>query len=343
MRRRAVALLALAALPSAGCVLEKIFQRNVVALVSTPQPVLHRLRDPVRKDARLAALWVGHATVLLQLDDKFILTDPVFTDTVGGGFSRRLVEPGIAVNDLPPIDLAVVSHLHFDHLSLSSLDLLEPRLGQLLLPRGGLVYVPDYRFAIDEVARWQTFSLGDLKITAVPVKHPGFRYGADAAWMTASATGWVFEYHGLTVYFGGDTAYDKEAFRATGARFPGLDLAILPIGPVEPPEFTRPNHIDGREALQAFFDLGAAHMLPVHYDTFAHGVDPPGYAAEVLRRAVRATAVEERQIHLIPIGAQLTLHPTGAIQASPPVTSVPPGRRAPMLEGAPRRNSDTEK
>jgi N-acyl-phosphatidylethanolamine-hydrolysing phospholipase D len=262
------------------------------------------MQQPVRKDARLAALWVGHATVLVQIDDKLILTDPVFTDTVAGGFSKRLVEPGLDAKDLPPIDVAVISHMHFDHLSLGSLDLVETKLKHLLVPEEGLVYLPNYRFGMHEVPKWQTVDVGGVHVTAVPVSHPGFRYGADAAWMTKSATAWLFEYHGFTVYFGGDTAYDGEAFRETGKRFPKIDLALLPIAPVEPPSFARATHVDGREALRAFHDLGAKEMIPIHFDTFPHGIDPPGYATKVLREAMKEQAVPEERVHILCIGEQ---------------------------------------
>jgi L-ascorbate metabolism protein UlaG (beta-lactamase superfamily) len=304
--------LGLMALALQGCVPATILKRNVRALVSGPRPVEGRMRDPRRHDARISVTWVGHATVLLQLDDKFILTDPVLTETVGARFSRRLVQVGVAVEDLPPVDVAVVSHLHFDHLSLGSLDLLQGRLRMLCIPEEASVYVPDYPFEVREVPRWQSAELDGLRVTAVPVKHPGFRYGADAAWMTRSATGWVFEYHGLTVYFGGDTAYAREAFTATAARFPSIHLALLPIAPVEPPSFARPTHIDGAEALQAFLDLGAQHMVPIHYDTFAHGVDPPGYAVNVLRQAMASKGIGDERVHVLPIGGQFALGSTAA-------------------------------
>ncbi len=290
-----------------GCVAATILERNVVAWWGSPRRVPGRITAPARPDARIAALWVGHATVVVQLDDKFILTDPVFTETVGGGWSRRLVEPGLAARDLPAIDVVAISHMHIDHLSFATLDQIAPKVRQLVLPTHGLVYLPDYPFATDEVARWQTVTQGELRITAVPVRHSGYRYGADAAWMRASATGWLFEYHGLTVYFGGDTAYDQAAFAATAARFPHIDLAILPIGPVEPRASARRNHLDGREALAAFADLGATHMLPIHYDTFAHGADALGDAERLLRRAMREAAIGDDRVHVLPIGGQLAL------------------------------------
>ena len=310
MARRALFLLAIAAaLFSSGCTASGIFRRNLSAFASSPRALPNKVREPKRSDVRLAALWVGHATLLVQMDDVFLLTDPVFTETVGAHFSRRLVEPGLSVEALPPIDLVAISHMHLDHLSVGSLELVGPKTKALVVPRGGLVYVPDGAYEADEVARWQTLTMGDLKVTAVPVKHPGFRYGADAAWMTESATAWVFQYHGLTVYFGGDTAYDEDAFKATAARFPEIDLALLPIGPVEPRAFMKRSHVDGKEALRAFLDLGASHMVPMHYDTFPHGMDEPGRALEVLREAMTSNGLGDDRVHILPIGGQLGLYP----------------------------------
>jgi L-ascorbate metabolism protein UlaG (beta-lactamase superfamily) len=284
----------------------RILGRSFASLGHSPLPVANKVTHPARPDARLAVLWVGHATALVQMDDKFILTDPVFTDSVGQ-VSRRLVEPGIEPANLPPIDACVISHMHFDHLSVGSLDLVEPKLRQLLVPRGGLVYVPNYRFPVDELGRWQSWSSGALRVTAVPVKHLGFRFGVDAAWMDESFTGWVIEYHGLTVYFGGDTAYDADAFARTAARFPRIDLALLPISPVEPREFMKRTHVDGREAIQAFLDLGAARMVPVHYGTFINSTDEPGDALRVLGDAMRAKGLGEDRVQVLRIGEQRVL------------------------------------
>jgi N-acyl-phosphatidylethanolamine-hydrolysing phospholipase D len=285
-----------------------ILDRNLRALVTTPSAVPRRTTPVRRGDARLAVTWIGHASTLVQLDDKLLLTDPVFTETVGQ-FSRRLVAPGLDVEDLPAVDVGVVSHLHVDHLSLGSLDLLEGKLGKLFVPRGGLVYIPNFRFPVREVRRWESETTRGLRVTSVPVDHADYRYGVDAAWMTESFTGWVIEHAGLTVYFAGDTAYDQSAFRRTAARFPHIDLAILPIGPVEPSELARKNHIDGREAVQAMRDLGARHMVPVHYDTFPHGTDPPGNAVRVLREAMREAGLTDERVHVLGIGEQAVIVP----------------------------------
>jgi L-ascorbate metabolism protein UlaG (beta-lactamase superfamily) len=138
---------------------------------------------------------------------------------------------------------------------------------------------------------------------AVPVKHNGWRYGIDSAWMKTSYTGYVLEYHGLTVYFGGDTAYAQENFRATARAFRSIDLALLPVAPIHPREFMRNMHVDPDEAVRAFLDLGAKRMVPMHFDTLVNGADEPGEALAQLGKAARERGVEGR-VDVLAIGEQ---------------------------------------
>ncbi|MEO1234010.1 MAG: MBL fold metallo-hydrolase [Myxococcota bacterium] len=299
--------LSLLVLPG-GCVPARIFSRNFVGFFQSPLKLESRIRDPVRPEARLAVLWIGHATLLIQIDDKFILTDPVFTDTVGQ-FSRRLVEPGLAVEDLPPIDICLISHMHFDHLSYGSLEMLEDKIETLFIPEGGLVYVPEFGFTREQIALFNTYQQDGVRITPVPVRHSGWRYGADAAWMKKSHAAWVIEYHGIVVYFGGDSAYDRDNFEATRARFPRIELAILGIGPVEPYAHSRPNHMDGIEAVRAAEDLGARVLIPMHFDTFPHGLDEPGDPKERVLRAAEDASWPPERLQVLPIGGQAVLLP----------------------------------
>jgi L-ascorbate metabolism protein UlaG (beta-lactamase superfamily) len=286
--------------------------RNVTAALSPVRRIPHRVTHPRRDDARLAALWVGHATVLLQMDDRLILTDPIFTAS-SGQISWRVVEPGIDVADVPPLDLVVLSHLHFDHLSPASLARLEGRIGHLLAPAGGLAYVPDFAFTASDLAPWEHWDDRGMRVTAVPVTHHGWRYGADA-WMDGCFTGYVIEYHGLSVYFGGDTAYAREHFVATARRFPHLDLALLPIAPIEPRRFIGGNHLDAVQALQAFEDLGARRMVPIHFDTFINSEDAVGDAPAALRRAMRERAMDDERVLRLEIGEQRVLIPRATVR-----------------------------
>jgi N-acyl-phosphatidylethanolamine-hydrolysing phospholipase D len=285
----------------------RFFGRNLGTLARPMDRLPTRITQPVRSDARLAALWVGHASVLVQLDDKFILTDPVFTDTVGQ-ISKRLVEPGIDAENLPPIDAVLISHMHFDHLSLGTLDQIEDRVQRLYLPQGGTVYVPSSGIPTIELPPWQAHEADGLRVTAAPVRHVGFRYAGDRDWMLHSFTGYVVEYHGLRVYFGGDAAY-SQSFRNTGERFPGIDLAILPIAPIHPRSFMCRTHTDPHEALLAFRDLGARHMLPMHYDTFVNSMDERGEAPRVLRSLLADHGLDESRVAILGHGEQRVFLP----------------------------------
>jgi L-ascorbate metabolism protein UlaG (beta-lactamase superfamily) len=300
------ALLPLLLVMSTGCertgFILRFFARNFASLARPMDRLPSRISDPVRPDARLAALWVGHATVLVQMDDKFILTDPVFTDTVGQ-ISKRMVEPGIDAGNLPPIDAVLVSHLHFDHLSLGTLDLIEEKVNRLYLPEGGAVYVPSSAVPTIELPPWRSHESDGVRVTAAPVRHLGFRYSGDREWMTHSFTGYVVEYRGLRVYFGGDTAYTK-SFAATGERFPGIDLAILPIAPIEPRSFMCRTHTDPNEALIAFRDLGARHMLAMHFDTFVNSFDEYGSAPRALRELLPRHGLDEQRVAILAHGQQ---------------------------------------
>ncbi|APR86531.1 Outer membrane protein romA [Minicystis rosea] len=275
LSRASFAVAALLASSTLSCAVSTMVGNNAVAFFQKPASVPHKIDRPFRADARLAVLWIGHASMLVQIDDKLILTDPVLTETVAQ-VSRRLVEPGIDAAAIPHVDAAIISHLHPDHLSMGSLQMLERKLGCLVVPEQGTAHVPDFAFETVELPFWRSFERAGLRITAVPVRHTGFRWGVDSMWMTGKGfSGYVIEYHGITVYFGGDTAYAKAHFEATRARFPKIDLAILPIAPARPRDIMEGMHIDPAEALDAFRDLGARFMVPMHHSTFINSVDPP--------------------------------------------------------------------
>jgi len=282
----------------------RALKRNLAA--PEERVVAHKIVDPMRPDARLSALWVGHATVLIQLDDRFVLTDPVFTHTLAQA-SPRLIEPGLDPERLPPLAAVVVSHMHFDHLSFGSLDLIEQRTPVVLVPPGVRASMPRYSFEIRELESWASYEHDGLRVTAVPVQHIGGRYALDAAFETRAFTGYVFEYHGLSVYFGGDTAYIPSAFKATRARFPELALALLPICPDTPRDFMQYTHESPDQALDAFSLLGARHMIPIHFDTYINSDDARGACPNELRLRMQARGLNEAQVSILEIGEQRVL------------------------------------
>lgn len=315
-RATATIVLASLAFSAPGCLFGQLLSRTADSWGSAPRPAPSRVTHPFRRDARLAVLWVGHATALIQLDDKLVLTDPVLTNTVGQ-LSPRLVEPGIAPERMPPLDAVLISHLHFDHLSLGSLELIESKVRWLGLPEGGLTYLTDFSFPAREVPPWTTWESGGLRVTAVPVQHGGWRYGLDKAWMPHGATGWVVEYHGITVYFGGDTGYDKRCFLATRARFPSIDLALLPIAPIAPRDFMRSRHLEPAGALDAYHDLCARWLVPVHFDTFVNSLDDPGAAPRLLQAELQRRKWPPDRVALLAVGEQKVFIPVPGAETRP--------------------------
>ena len=261
-------------------------------------PLAHDL--PRADDAHLSVLWIGHATLLVQMDDRWVLTDPLLVATMGQ-IQRRVAPLGLDVSRLPILDAVLISHVHPDHLSLGSLETIERRIRRLFLPPGGLVYLTDFSFEADELETWRSWEDRGMRITAVPVAHTGGRYGLDDAWMTRSFTGYVVEYHGMSVFFAGDTAYDPRDFRLTRALFPHLDLALLPIAPIRPRGHMRLVHMDPDEALDALADLGARTMIPIHFDTLVAGKDGPGEARDLLALRARARGLSDR-VEILRIG-----------------------------------------
>jgi N-acyl-phosphatidylethanolamine-hydrolysing phospholipase D len=277
-------------------------------LPSSPDTVAVKIAHPVFQNVGLSVLWVGHATCLIQIGDKIFLTDPIFTKTAGM-ISKRRIEPGILPSSIDKLDYILISHIHFDHLNYGSLSML-PKSAAMLLPTGGAEYTPEFGFSdYHEMNPWTTFEADGVRITAVPVRHFNGRYGFDGAWLNYNTfTGYVIEYKGKTVFFAGDTGYDPEKFKEIGGKF-AIDVALIPIAPIEPHEFMKRVHADPEEALQIFHDVHAKIMIPIHHRTFVQGLDSSlTFAQDQLKRLVTERQLEDRVL-ILKIGEQRILVP----------------------------------
>lgn len=270
----------------AGCTFARISVANLPPFFSTPDEPPRR-DEPGDPTAALAVLWVGHATTLIQLGDAYVLTDPVFTETVGT-LSRRLVAPGLAPDKLPHVDATIVSHRHFDHLSRDTFELVGDKVGTVFTPVGARDDIPFGPYKVHELAWGESAEVNGVRITAMRVVHDGGRV-MDAGDHPAAFTGYVIEHDGLTVYFGGDTSYDPTIFTEVRAAFPAIDLAILPIGPIAPADVMLEHHMDPEQALLAFTELGARVMVPIHFSTFVNSYDKAGDCEGALDEAVAKT------------------------------------------------------
>jgi L-ascorbate metabolism protein UlaG (beta-lactamase superfamily) len=300
-----------------GCssIVARFMAKSVNQAGNSVERVQNKIQNPVLPEVHVAVLWVGHATMLVQIHDKVFITDPLFTKTVGM-VMKRAVEPGIDPSSLGSVDYVLISHTHFDHFSYGSLDML-PKNGSLLVPLGALAYTPDLGFnELREMKPWDVVEREDVRITAVPVQHFSGRYGFDILWLrNRGYTGYVIEYRGATVFFGGDTGYDPELFKEIGRRF-DIDIAILPIGPIEPRDFMERNHVDPLQALRIFEDVRARVMIPMHHRTLDQGFDPsPTYAIEQLRVLSDRQGIAHR-VFPLEVGEQ-RIFPESAFSSEP--------------------------
>ncbi len=213
--------------------------------------------------------WIGHATLLIQIYDKYILTDPNFSEDLGW-IVKRYVETPLDLNALPEIDAVIISHTHFDHLDQSTLKKLKVK-GNVVVPTGAGFYVPNlHKEKKIELNPWESILSNQIKLTAVPARHFGGRWLIDNLWDGNPYTGYVIEYKDVTFYFAGDTGYQKSIFEEIGKKFK-IDVAFLPVGPSKGPN--NPVHINPSEAVDTFVDLRAKILIPMHYGTFYRNME----------------------------------------------------------------------
>ncbi len=214
---------------------------------------------------------VNHATVLIQADGLNLLTDPIWSlraSPVQWAGPRRFVPPGLRFEDLPRIDAVLISHNHYDHLDLPTLQRLKTAHDPMFFV--GLGEAATLRRAgirrITELDWWQAAALGNgRKLWAAPSVHwtgRGLGGRNRSLWLS-----YVLETAGGPVYFAGDTGYGPQ-FVAARERFGPMRLALLPIGAYEPRWLTAYQHVDPAQAVQAHRDLSAAASLAVHFGTF---------------------------------------------------------------------------
>ena len=221
--------------------------------------------------------WIGHATLLVQMDHVTFLTDPIWSDTaspVSFLGPRRFVAPGMALEDLPPIDFVLISHNHYDHLDLATLTALAARNNQtrFFVPLGNAALLRESGIANVEELDWGgSLTHEGVRITCVPSQHWSGRGLGDVRATLWSS--WVVTGPSRRFYFAGDTGYFAGFTQIAKALGP-FDLAALPIGAYEPAAMMKPSHLNPEEAVQAALDLHASKAVAIHYGTFDLSDEP---------------------------------------------------------------------
>jgi N-acyl-phosphatidylethanolamine-hydrolysing phospholipase D len=263
----------------------------------------------LRENARHSvptATWIGHSTVLVQMDGVTFLTDPIWSERASPLWwagPRRYVPPGLAFDALPPIDFVVVSHSHYDHTDVPTLARIAAaggdtrffvplELGALLREAGAT--------NVEELDWWDSRTVGKVTVHCVPAQHWSARTPFDrdrTLW-----SGWAVTGPTRRFYYAGDTGYFS-GFADIGARLGPFDLAAVPIGAYEPSAMMRPHHVDPEEALRAAIDVRADRMLGVHYGTFDLTDEPLDEPPRRFRAAAAASGVDAARVWTPPIGA----------------------------------------
>ena len=237
--------------------------RKIDAPSRTPVPRVANDGAALRGAPHDALTWIGHATYLVQLGGKTLITDPVFSKRLA--IVPRNGPPGVAVEDLPKIDVVVVTHNHRDHMDAPSLLRLGPE-PVYVVPAGYKAWFERAGLRrVVEMQWWESRDVEGFDITFVPSQHWSRRGLLDEN--TTLWGGYVIARGGVQVYHSGDTAW-FDGFAEIGRRVGKIDAAMLPIGAYEPRWFMRTQHIDPIEAVRAFVDLGAERFFAMHWGTY---------------------------------------------------------------------------
>jgi N-acyl-phosphatidylethanolamine-hydrolysing phospholipase D len=288
-------------------------RRGLPEAPSAPTPSVRPALDFLRTNAlagdrmQPTVTWIGHASVMAQLGGLTLLTDPVFSDRASPlpfAGPRRHQPPGIALNELPHIDLVLVSHNHYDHLDGASVDALHRQPGGpplFVVPLGLKPWLADRGIGhAMELDWWDSHTLksphgtADVEVALVPAQHWSARGLGDR--MTTLWGGFAVFAPDSHLFYAGDTGYSRDftdiheryAERQAIGQGGGFDIALLPIGAYEPRWFMAPQHVNVDEALRIHHDLGAKRSLGVHWGTFQlsdEALDAPPRALAAARLA----------------------------------------------------------
>ncbi len=252
------------------------------------------LKDRSQPDS---VTWVGHSTFAVQDGGEVFLTDPHWG--ARALLPPRLSPPGIPLAAVPADAFAVLSHNHYDHLDTWTVRRL-PRSIPWFAPLGLGGWLRSHGPGqVTELDWWQSVRHGRWTLTCLPAQHWSNRIG-----MARNSTlwcSWLLDNGARRYYFAGDSGY-YPGFAEIGRRFAPIDVAFLPIGAYEPRWFMKYQHTDPREAWQAFLDLGARHMVPMHWGAFDLTDEPADLASHVLAQILEEEGADRGRVHTLAVG-----------------------------------------
>jgi N-acyl-phosphatidylethanolamine-hydrolysing phospholipase D len=263
----------------------------------TPLEVLRNDGAELRANGTKPTLtWIGHSTFLVQLGGLNILTDPNWNDRaspVRFAGPRRIIPPGIRFEDLPPIHAVVISHDHYDHCDEATLRrLVAAHRPRFYAPLGMKALLTQFGASdVVELDWWQGASQRGVTFTATPAQHSSGRWLTDQNHRLWAS--WVIAGTQQRLYFAGDTGYFS-GFKEIADKLGPFRVALLPIGGYAGWGAHHPNHVNPEEAVQAFEDLRADLLVPMHWGTFDMNREPFREPPDRLLKAALQRGIEER-------------------------------------------------
>jgi N-acyl-phosphatidylethanolamine-hydrolysing phospholipase D len=259
--------------------------------------------DPSALAENPSITWIGHATFLVRMDGITFLTDPMFSERaspVSFAGPKRLVPPGVPLDALPRVDFATLSHDHYDHSDLESIEALVKRGTTFVVGLGMGDLIRRFGGEVIELDWWQSTTIGAVTIHCVPAQHfsgRGLLDGDTRLW-----AGWVVEGQSRRFYHAGDTGY-FDGFEQIGARFGPIDLAAIPIGAYEPnADIMRFVHVNPEEAAKVGRDVGAKRMVGMHWGTFDLTDEPLNEPPKRFHAAATAAGYAPEDVWVLDVG-----------------------------------------
>ena len=254
-----------------GDLIKWMRNREREAWIKEENAYIGKAPDASPDPEKLIITFVNHSTFLIQYKGLNVLSDPIWSDRTSPfqwAGPQRMRPPGIRFEDLPTIDLILISHNHYDHLDVNTMKALQKAYNPMVIcPLGVSKFIRGLGFEhCSELDWWQETKFEKLNITCVPAQHFSGRgmFDRDATlW-----AGYVLNDEKKKIYFAGDTGYDENMFREIGSRFDSIDVSMIPIGAFKPRWFMSPIHVGPEEAIMIHNDVRSKKSIAMHFGTF---------------------------------------------------------------------------
>ncbi len=257
-----------------------------------------------RNTSKPTVTWIGHATFLIQMDGVNILTDPHFSERaspVSWAGPKRYTPPGLTLEELPVIDFVIISHNHYDHLDLKTVQKLraqqEKNPPMFYVPLGLQSWFKDAGIEnVKELDWWGKDTFKGISLHSVPIQH----YSSRTPWNRNHSlwAGWVIKDSQSTIFFVGDTGYSKD-FKDIGKRFGPMDLSLLPIGAYEPRRFMESIHVNPQEAVKIHQDVQSRYSIGMHWGTFSLTTEDMDEPPRQLKQALKQANISESEFFIM--------------------------------------------